>query len=84
MQKSNERISTLKPLEIPYLRQDGQESLIVICFPTPFPFKSTKAVPWNYNATSYVGDKPLVLYPNVTNIVGVRGMNCSGKVFTLE
>lgn len=39
-------------------------------------------VPWNYNATTYIGDKPLVLQPNVTNIVGIIGMTRNGRVFT--
>lgn len=43
--KFDENIVTLEPLEIPYSRQDAQESPLVICFPTPFPFESTKAVP---------------------------------------
>ncbi|CAK8535369.1 unnamed protein product [Lathyrus sativus] len=82
--KNEESISTLEPLEIPYLKQDAQESPLVICFPTPFPFDSTKAVPWNYGATGYVGDNPLVLEHNVTNIAGIGGVTRSGRVFAPE
>lgn len=82
--KSDENVATLEPLEIPYLRQDTQEYPMVVSFHATLPFESIKAVPWNYGATTYVGDKPLVLEPNVTNIVGIRGMTRSGRVFTPE
>lgn len=72
----------LEPLEIPYLNQDAQESPLVIYFPAPFPIESTKATPWNYGGTTYVGEKPLVLNPNVTNIADIRGMTHSGSVFS--
>lgn len=31
-----------------------------------------------------MGDKPLVLHPTITNIVGVGGMTQSGRVFAPE
>lgn len=82
--KNDKSVATLEPLEIPYLKRGAQEYPLVICFPTPFPFDNTKAVPWNYDATTYVGDKPLVLEPNVTNIAGIGDMTQSGWVFAPE
>lgn len=82
--KSGESISTLEPLEIPYLKQDAQDSPLVIYFPAPFTFESTKVVPGTYGATTYVRDKLLVLESNVTNIPGIRGMKRSGRVLALE
>lgn len=69
--KDNKSIVTLEPLEIPYTIKDAQVSALVIYVPPSFPFESTKAVPRNYDTTTYVGDKPLMLEPNVTNIVGI-------------
>ncbi|WJX68053.1 hypothetical protein P8452_52464 [Trifolium repens] len=48
-----------KPVEILYQRRDDQPLMnqkqpIVICIPAPFPYKSSKAVPWDYNATAFV------------------------------
>lgn len=82
--KDNESIATLKPLKIPYAIQDAQVFPLVIYVAAPFPFENTKAVPWNYNAITYVGDKALVLKLNVTNITDIKGMTCSGRMFTPE
>lgn len=60
------------------------EDPIVFHVPAPFPFESTKYVPWNYDSTSYVGDKPIVLEPVITNIAGIGGMTRSGRVFSPE
>lgn len=43
--KNDESVATLEPLEIPYTLKEAQMSPLVICFPTPFPFESTKEVP---------------------------------------
>lgn len=82
--KNDESIPTPEPLEIPYTLKEAQVSPLVICVPTPFPFESTKVVPWNYNTTTYVGNKPMVLESDVTSIAGVRGMTRSGRVFAPE
>lgn len=55
--------------------------LIVFHVPTMFPYTNTKFVLCNYISTTYVGEKPLVLGPTVTNIAGVGGMTRSGRVF---
>lgn len=31
-------------------------SQIIIYVPSPFPYESTKAVPWNYNFTTHVNE----------------------------
>lgn len=80
--KNEESIITLEPIEIPYLKQGDQESPLVIHFPIPFTYDSTKVIPWNYGATTYIGDKSLVLEPNVTNIADIGGMTRSGRVFS--
>lgn len=55
---------------------------ITIHAPSPFPFKDTKAVPWKYGATVYIGNKPTILKePSVTSIAGPSGMTRSGRVF---
>lgn len=83
-EKNEENVATLEPLAISYLKQDTHESPLVICFPAPFSLESTKVVPWNYGATTYAGDKPLVIELNVTNIVGIGGMTHSDRVFATE
>ncbi|XP_050890888.1 uncharacterized protein LOC127096349 [Lathyrus oleraceus] len=57
---------------------------IVFHIPAPFLFESTKSVPQNYNATTYVREKPLVLEPAITNIAGIRGMTRRGRLFAPE
>lgn len=79
-----------KPLKVPYKSNNAKSPVnridhMVICVSSHFPFTSTKVVPWIYNTTTYLGNKPLVITdPEITNIVGTRGMTCSGRVFTLE
>ncbi|MCI32158.1 gag-protease polyprotein, partial [Trifolium medium] len=80
----------LAPIEIPYPRRGlqipaKQMDPIVFHVPAPFPFESTKRIPWNYQSTAYVGDQPLTsVEPNVTNIAGIGGMTRSGRVFAPE
>lgn len=50
-----------------------------------FSFNSTKAVSWNYNATVYVGNKPMILKePDVINIAGSSSITHNGRVFNPE
>ncbi|KAI5433302.1 hypothetical protein KIW84_020545 [Lathyrus oleraceus] len=69
------------PVPIPFKIPVKSEDHIVFHVPSLFPFENTKSVPWNYNSTIYVGDKPIVLEPGVTNITRIGGMTQSGKVF---
>lgn len=57
---------------------------IVFHVPITFSFESTKSIPWNYNTMTYVGEKPLLLEPIITNIASIRGMTRSGRVFAPE
>lgn len=81
---SDESVAMLELFEIPYLKQDAQESPLVICFPAPFPFERNKVVPWKYNTTTYVGDKSFMLEPDVVDILGVEGMTQTGSMFAPE
>ena len=57
--------------------------------PTPFPYKSDKAVPWKYAAqgsnkrkdVSFVRVKEDLPFTKVTNISGMSGMTHSGRIF---
>ncbi|XP_050889673.1 uncharacterized protein LOC127094961 [Lathyrus oleraceus] len=51
-------------LEIPYYPvqtpvENAPTTPLVITVPTPFPYESTKAVPWNYNSTTYLHGRRL-------------------------
>jgi hypothetical protein len=51
----------LKPVEVLYQKRDAQPLInqkhpVVVFVPSPFPYKSSKAVPWNYDATAFVHD----------------------------
>lgn len=72
------------PFQIPAQIPANSEDPIVFHVLSPFPYKITKSVPWNYTAIAYVGDKPLVLEPIITNIYGIKGMTQSGRVLSPE
>ncbi|XP_050902856.1 uncharacterized protein LOC127115319 [Lathyrus oleraceus] len=72
------------PVPVPFQIPVKSEDPIVFHVPASFLFESTKFVPWNYNSTTYAGDKPIVLEPVVTNIAGIGGMTRSGRVFAPE
>lgn len=65
---------------------------LVFCVSAPFPFENMKAMPLNYNATTYMKSgnrnresKPsAITQPSVTNIVGTRGLTRIGRVFAPE
>ncbi|KAI5390976.1 hypothetical protein KIW84_076007 [Lathyrus oleraceus] len=56
-----------------------------IKMPTPFPYKSDKALPWGYEPTPLVNgvEKMLVNNRVVTNIADASGLTGRGRVFTL-
>lgn len=60
------------------------EDPIIFYVLAPFPYTYTKFVPWNYATTVYVGEKPLVLEPTITNIIGFGAMTQSGRAFAPE
>lgn len=67
-------------------------SLIVICVPSPFPYKSNMVVPWNYDVTvnvdgekgNWKGESLVISKPNITSITKTNGVTCSGRVFAPE
>ncbi|XP_050920478.1 uncharacterized protein LOC127138120 [Lathyrus oleraceus] len=86
-----------EPVEIPYysggvVPANSQSSPIEICMPMPFPYKSTKDVPWKYEITAV--DKVIegsadfevteVVSEDVTNIAGMSRMTRSGRIYTPE
>ncbi|XP_050883704.1 uncharacterized protein LOC127086918 [Lathyrus oleraceus] len=86
-----------EPVEIPYYSGGvvptiSQPSPVEICMPTPFPYESTKVVPWKYETT--IVDKVVeastnvevteVVNEDVTNIAGMSKMTRSGRIYTPE
>ncbi|XP_050890365.1 uncharacterized protein LOC127095765 [Lathyrus oleraceus] len=86
-----------EPIEIPYysggvVPVNSKSSPVEICMPTPFPYESTKVVPWKYEIT--VVDKVVdgssdaevteAVSEDVTNIAGMSRMTRSGRIYTPE
>ncbi|XP_050909269.1 uncharacterized protein LOC127123047 [Lathyrus oleraceus] len=61
-------------------QEDSTDSLPC---PQSVSFQNTKAVPWNYKTTTYLGGKEIRI-PNteIVNITGTGGMTRSGRVFS--
>ncbi|MCI45992.1 RNA-directed DNA polymerase (Reverse transcriptase), partial [Trifolium medium] len=78
----------VRPIEIIYRNLEipvKKKEPLVVQVPSPFPFKSTNAVPWNYDTTTYVQGKPVTIPdPVVININGLGRITRSGRVFTPE
>jgi hypothetical protein len=99
---TNEEVSVIEPVfnipepfEVTYHRRDVvHPSPVVVCMPTPFPFESTKAVPWKYGITvvdGMVDGKPEAteskkdvenVDADITNIAGTSRMTRSGRIYT--
>ncbi|XP_050875676.1 uncharacterized protein LOC127079321 [Lathyrus oleraceus] len=84
-----------EPVEIPYYSRrvvlvNSHLSLVVICMPTPFPYESTKVVPWKYEIIvvdkivegSEDGEVTETVNEDVTNIAGMSIMTHSGRIYT--
>ncbi|XP_050909656.1 uncharacterized protein LOC127123486 [Lathyrus oleraceus] len=86
-----------EPVEIPYysggvVPVNSKSSPVEICMPTPFPYESTKVVPWKYEITAV--DKVVdgssdaevteAIGEDVTNIAGMSRMTRSGRIYTPE
>lgn len=84
-----------EPVEITYQRKDivqsvNHPSLVVICMPSPFPYESTKAVPWKYDITVIDKESEEVRQEkglkvdgvDVTNIARTSQMTRSGRIYT--
>ncbi|XP_050890577.1 uncharacterized protein LOC127095987 [Lathyrus oleraceus] len=87
----------VRHVEIPYysggvVLTNSQPSPVEICMPMPFPYESTKAVPWKYEIT--VVDKVVegstnvevteTVSEDVTNIAGMSRMTRNGRIYTPE
>jgi len=66
----------------------NQSQFVVIFVPSPFPYKSSKTVPWNHDATAFVHeleeraeDEPTKVMDVVTHISEGSGMTRSGRIF---
>lgn len=99
---TNEEVSVIEPcfnlpepVEIIYQRKDiirliSYPSPVVVCMPTPFPFKSTNVVPWKYNITVMDGESEDVkskriledVSVDVINITGTSRMTHNGRICT--
>ncbi|XP_050878639.1 uncharacterized protein LOC127082445 [Lathyrus oleraceus] len=99
---TNEEISGIEPffnlpepVEITYQGKDVvHPSPVVFCMSTPFPFESTKAVPWKYNITvvdgvvdeepkDVEGEKILEnVDTNIKNIAGTSRMTRNDQIYT--
>lgn len=82
-----EDIVVIKPITIVYRKNKIEAphkriQPIHIHVPGPFPYQDTKAVPWRYEMTAYVGGKE-IQFPGVeiVKITGMGGMTRSGRVF---
>ncbi|KAJ1416979.1 G-patch domain [Sesbania bispinosa] len=69
-----------KPLDIHYVKGTPLPTPcgikpLTIRVPTPFPYKSTKAVPWKYDVKAFASDA-------ITNISGIGGMTHSEALET--
>jgi len=82
-----------KPLVLHFARSPitlGERRPVVIQTPSPFPYKSDKAVPWKYgvsvleNDSSGKQDNEIINIDKSTvdNISGIGGMTRSGRLFT--
>ncbi|KAJ1379429.1 hypothetical protein SESBI_46909 [Sesbania bispinosa] len=71
-----------KPLDIHYVKSTPSPAPcgirpLTIRIPTPFPYKSTKAVPWKYDVQALARDA-------IINISGIGGITRSGRIYTPE
>ncbi|XP_050888930.1 uncharacterized protein LOC127094104 [Lathyrus oleraceus] len=86
-----------EPVEIPYYSrrvapEDSHPSPVEICMPAPFPYESTKVVPWKYEITAVdkvvegSSDAEVIeaVSEDVTNIAGMSRMTRSGRIYTPE
>ncbi|XP_050915683.1 uncharacterized protein LOC127130762 [Lathyrus oleraceus] len=80
-----------EPVEITYQRRDViHPSPVIVCMPTPFPFKITKVVPWKYDIIVVDGNPKDVecekslenVDSNITNIARTSRMTHSGRIYT--
>ncbi|XP_050899608.1 uncharacterized protein LOC127106344 [Lathyrus oleraceus] len=82
-----EEVEEIEPITIIYRKKKVEAppkrtQPIYFRVPTPFPYQNTKAVPWNYKTTMYLGGKKIrIPDTKIVNIAGAGGMTRSGRVF---
>lgn len=82
-----EEISFIEPITIVYRKKKVETppkriQPIHICVSGPLPFQDTKAVPWRYDTTTYVGGREIQFSEvEIVNIDGMGGMTHIGRVF---
>ena len=94
MQSSDTNLGKPKPLEIDFTRDVTTQvpqgfQPAVVRTPSPFPYKSDKAVPWRYGIQGSDGRQEVSVMrvgdsmstAKVTNIFGMSGMMHSGHIF---
>lgn len=85
--KSAEKIAAIESITIVYRKKKFEappKRIHPIHFrvSSPFLYQNTKAVPWNYETTTYVGGKEIrIPDTEIVNITGTGGMTHSGYVF---
>ncbi|XP_050889924.1 uncharacterized protein LOC127095252 [Lathyrus oleraceus] len=82
-----EGVAVIEPITIAYRKKKVEappkrSQLIHFRVPTLFPYQNTKAVPWSYETTAYLGGKEICIPDTeIVNITGAGGMTRSGRVF---
>lgn len=85
--KAAEEVVVIEPITIVYRKKKAEappKRIYPIHFRVPslFPYQNTKAVPWNYEAITYLGGKKIrIPDTEIVNIAGAGGMTRSGHVF---
>ncbi|XP_050878763.1 uncharacterized protein LOC127082571 [Lathyrus oleraceus] len=85
--KAVEEVAVIEPITIVYRKKKVEApprriQPVHFRVPTPFPYQNTKAVPWNYETTTYLGGKEIrIPDTEIVNIAGAGGMTRSGRVF---
>lgn len=85
--QAEEEVAVIEPITIVYRKKKVEPPPRRIHpshfrVPTPFLYQNTKAMPWNYETTLYLGGKEIhIPDTEIINIVGMGGMTQSGRVF---
>ncbi|XP_050909727.1 uncharacterized protein LOC127123560 [Lathyrus oleraceus] len=86
--KAAEEVAVIEPIIIVYRKKKVEappKRIHSIHFrvPTPFPCQNTKAIPWNYETTTYLGGKEIrISDTEIVNIAGAGSMTRSGRAKT--
>lgn len=60
--------------------RDNQMSPVIICMPSPFPFKNTKVVPWQYDVTTIVNGQEECVKKGLKKLRGSMSQKLQGLV----